>query len=139
MWRNHEAREHLQGCYCRGHRFSHHRLSEIQNIQKHGGLPSGLGKFSVHGLRSFAQRSSGNTGVLYLALAAGGAITGSLNYGGGTFPLTGVCTTANITFTLSDGTVFTGGFYYTAFDPYIASMVGTFAPDGNTWVAVPQR
>jgi len=87
----------------------------------------------------YAMNAYGSTGTLYLAPGAAGAITGSLIYNGSTFSLTGTCTATNITFTLSDGTVFTGGFYYTQFDPYIASMVGTFGSSGQTWVAVPQR
>lgn len=87
----------------------------------------------------YALNAYGSTGTLYLSPGNNGAITGSLNYNGSTFSLTGTCTANNITFTLNDGTVFTGGFYYTQFDPYIASMVGTFGAQGQTWVAVPQR
>lgn len=75
-------------------------------------------------------------GTLFLAPSAGGAITGSLSDGSGTFTLSGACTATNVTFTLNDGTVFTGQFYYTNFDPYIASMVGTYS--GGRWVAVPR-
>lgn len=98
---------------------------------------SGSSQTSCNGY--YAINAYGSTGTLYLAPGAAGAITGSLNYNGQTFTLTGTCTTSNITFTLNDGTIFTGGFYYTQFDPYNASMVGTFGASGQTWVAVPQR
>ncbi len=76
-------------------------------------------------------------GTLFLAPGMGGAITGTLNDGAGTFNLAGSCTATSATFTLNDGTVFTGQFYYTNYDPYIASMVGTY--NGGQWVAVPQH
>lgn len=86
----------------------------------------------------YAINAQGATGTLYLVPTGTGAVTGTLIYdGGSTANLSGTCTATAITFTTSDGSVYSGGFYFTNLDPYIASMVGTF--NGGQWVAVPKR